>query len=110
MDDDLKLFDVKELRIVLHTGTLDAADPEVSWMGKIDSFRYRWNSILDSIGKHFFVNAKSNSTIRLFGAIPAVYSLSETYNMDYLVMFHVGALKDHTLYEIASEETLSEVI
>jgi hypothetical protein len=100
MQDDLKGLDVKELRIVLHTGTLDAADPEVSWANKIDNFRHRWETYSEAIEKHFFDRPKVKNTIRLYGAIPAVYSLSEKYNMDYLVMFHVGKLKDYTLSEI----------
>lgn len=110
MQDDLKGLDVKELRIVLHTGTLDAADPEVSWSNKIDGFRYRWNMISEAIEKYFFDRPKVKNIIRLYGAIPAVYSLSEKYNMDYLVMFHVGKLKDHTLSEIHGEEDFEDAL
>lgn len=110
MQDDLKGLDVKELRIVLHTGTLDAADPEVSWSNKIDNFRHRWETYSEAIEKHFFDRPKVKNIIRLYGAIPAVYSLSEKYNMDYLVMFHVGKLKDHTLSEIHGEENFEDAI
>lgn len=99
---------VKELRIVLHTGTLDGADPSASWQGKIDSFRNGWKSDLHNIEKAFFADSARRATIKLYGAIPAVAELSGLYPMDRLVMFHVGKLKTMSFSEIATEEALDE--
>ena len=99
---------VKELRVVLHTGTLDGADPSASWQGKIDSFRSGWKSDLHNIEKAFFVDSSRRPIIKLYGAIPAVTELSSLYPMDRLVMFHVGKLKTMSFSEIAAEEALNE--
>jgi hypothetical protein len=99
---------VKELRIVLHTGTLDGADPSASWQGKIDSFRNGWKSDLHNIEKAFFTDSSRRATIKLYGAIPAVAELSGTYPLDRLVMFHVGKLKTMSFSEIATEQALDE--
>jgi len=101
---------VKELRVVLHTGTLDGADPEKSWQGKIDSFRTGWKSDIDNIEKAFFKGASRRAVIKLYGAIPAVSSLSGKWPMDKLVMFHVGTLKDSLFSEINFEEELEDAL
>jgi hypothetical protein len=98
--------DVKELRIILHTDTLDGADPERSWKTKVDSFRVKWDRALDEIKETFFIDGKFSKVTRLFGAIPAVNSMSEQYPMDRLVMFHVGRLKDNTFADIDQEDSL----
>ena len=103
---DLKGLYVKELRLVLHTDTLDGADPEVSWKSKTDTFRSKYESSLRDIEQAYFNRTESRTTIKLFAVIPAVQSLSETYNMDKLVMFHVGQLKDMSFSEIDTEDTL----
>ena len=99
---------VKELRIVLHTGTLDGANPSASWQGKIDSFRSGWKSDLHNIEKAFFTDSSRRAVVKLYGAIPAVAELSSLYPMDRLVMFHVGKLKTMSFSEIAAEEQLNE--
>ena len=103
---DLKGLYVKELRLVLHTDTLDGADPEVSWKSKTDTFRNKYDNSLRDIEQAYFNRTESRTTIKLFAVIPAVQSLSETYNMDKLVMFHVGQLKDMSFSEIDTEDTL----
>jgi hypothetical protein len=97
---------VKELRIVLHTGTLEGADPVKSWQGKIDSFRNGWKQDLNNVAKSFFAIHQRRATVKLYGAIPAVVALSNLYPMDKLVMFHVGKLKDQSFNEINLDEEL----
>lgn len=98
---------VKELRVVLHTGTLDAADPALSWQNKIDSFRSGWKEDLNDIENSYFKDARRRAIIRLFAAIPAVSSLG--YPMDKLVMFHVGELKDQYFRDIRVNKGLTNV-
>lgn len=107
---DLAGCDVKELRIVLHTDTLDGADPEKSYKSKIDTFRLNWDRSLKEIKDTFFLDGKSSKIVRLFGVIPAVQSLHEIYPMDKLVMFHIGKLKDKSFSEIDNENNLSELL
>jgi hypothetical protein len=101
---------VKELRVVLHTGTLDGADPEKSWQGKIDSFRSGWKQDISNIEKSFFKDSTRRAVIKLYGVIPAVGSLSNLYPMDKLVMFHVGKLKEMSFAEINLEEELEDTL
>jgi len=102
--------DVKELRIVLHTDTLDGADPEKSYKGKVDTFRVNWDRSLSEIKDTFFVESKFAKIVRLFGSIPAVTALREVYPMDKLIMFHVGQLKNKTFLEIDSTNSLSQFL
>jgi hypothetical protein len=95
---------VKELRVILHTGTLDGADAIKSWQGKIDSFRSGWKSNVDNIEKAFFDESVRRPIIKLYGAIPAVKEISYLYPMDKLVMFHVGALKTMSFAEIFEQD------
>ena len=101
---------VKELRIVLHTGTLEGADPVKSWQGKIDSFRNGWKQDLSNIANTFFAIHQRRVTVKLYGAIPAVGALSNLYPMDRLVMFHVGKLKDQSFTQINLEEELEDAL
>jgi hypothetical protein len=101
---------VKELRIVLHTGTLEGADPTKSWQGKIDSFRTGWKEDLSNIAKAFFSESIRRATIKLYGVIPAVGALSNIYPMDKLVMFHVGKLKDMSFNQINLDEELEDAL
>jgi hypothetical protein len=98
---------VKELRVVLHTGTLDAADPALSWQNKIDSFRSGWKEDMSAIEISYFKDARHRAIIRLFAAIPAVSSLG--YPMDKLVMFHVGELKDQYFRDIRLNKGMTNV-
>jgi hypothetical protein len=89
---------VKELRVIIHTGTLDAADPAQSWKSKIDNFRTGWKSDFNDVENSHFKDPERRSVIRLYGAIPAVTGIG--YAMDKLVMFHVSPLKDNYFHEL----------
>ena len=104
---DLTGCNVKELRVVLHTDTLDGSCPEESFKGKIDRFRTGWDRSLDEIKDTFFPGSKISRVARLYGAVPAVVALAEVYPMDKLIMFHVGKLKDKLFSDIDTENNLS---
>ena len=102
---------VKELRVVIHTGTLQGADPELSWKTKIDNFRNEWKSALQAIKDAFFTReSEFLLKIKCFGAIPAVSSLASEYPMDKLVMFHVGKLKNKTFGEIGFDSSMAAAV
>jgi hypothetical protein len=90
---------VKELRIVLHTGTLEGANPVESWKGKVDSFRTGFKLVLSAIEIGFFTSTTNRNVIRLYGVIPAVGALSSEFPMDRLAMFHVGRLSKGNFYK-----------
>jgi hypothetical protein len=104
---DLVGCNVKELRVVLHTDTLDGSCPEESFKGKIDRFRTGWDRSLDEIKNTFFPGSKILKVARLYGAVPAVVDLAEVYPMDKLIAFHVGKLKDKLFSDIDGENNLS---
>jgi hypothetical protein len=106
LEDEGKL--VKELRIIIHTGTLEGSNPIISWEDALDSFRKGWSDDLSNIQSYFFGSASFDSRIKLYGAVPAVQQLSQIYNMDKLVMFHVGQLKNNSFSQIRMEENLKE--
>lgn len=99
---------VKELRIVIHTGTLEGSNPIISWEDAIDSFRQGWKDDVNNIGKYFFGTTDLISRIKVFGAIPAVQQLAELYPMDKLVMFHIGSLKTKSFSDIRTENGLDD--
>ena len=101
---------VRELRIVLQTGTLEAADPEASWKSKIDTFRNRFKDNFNNIKEAYFRDYETKNIIKLYGALPAVNSLASEYPMDRLVIFSVGKLKDKTFAEIDMENGLTKVL
>lgn len=100
---------VKELRIVIHTGTLQGADPEASWKSKIDNCRNAWRHYLQYIKDSYF-GTEIKDVIKLYGAMPAVASLADKYPMDKLVMFHVGQLRTKTFSEIDLEENMNKMV
>ena len=101
---------VKELRIVIHTGTLEGSNPIISWEDAVDSFRQGWQTDLHNIGKYFFNTTDTFSRIKLYGVIPAVQQLAELYPMDKLVMFHIGNLKNKSFSKIRLENNLEEAL
>lgn len=99
--------DVKELRIILHTATLDGADPEQSWKNKTDTARNKWATSFQNITEAFYVSPKFKNKIKLYAVIPAVQSLQKEYPMDKLVMFHIGQLKENSFAEIDTNNSLT---
>ena len=91
---------VKELRVIIHTSTLQGADPEASWKGKTDNFRTAWKDYSQYIKDAFFgVNSDFSHKIKLFGVLPAVSGLKERYPMDKVVIFS-SKLKNKLFSEI----------
>ena len=99
---------VKELRVILHTGTLDGSDPVHSWKSRIDKFRRSWDSFYDNIEYAFFEHPERSRKIKLYGALPAVTSIAKEYPMDRLVMFHTGKLKDNLFADLDDVDGLNK--
>jgi hypothetical protein len=99
---------VKELRVILHTGTLDGSDPVHSWKSRIDKFRRSWDSFYDNIEYAFFEHPERSRKIKLYGALPAVTSIAKEYPMDRLVMFHTGKLKDNLFSDLDDVDGLNK--
>ena len=98
LNEDLKGKQVKELRLVIHTDTLDGSDGEKCWKGKIDTFRKNYKASLEYIKTSFFWKVEQKDVVKLYAALPAVYSLVQEYPMDRLVLFHYGKLKNDTYF------------
>jgi hypothetical protein len=98
---------VKELRVILHTGTLDGSNPVASWKSKIDRFRTHWDGCYDNIEYAFFEHPERSRKIKLYGALPAVASIANEYPMDRLVIFHIGKLKDKLFSDLDNENALN---
>jgi len=103
---------VKKLRLIIHTGTLEGANPVDSWKGKVDSFRSGYTTVRDAIENAFYTSTTSRNVIELYGVIPAVGALSSEFPMDRLVMFHVGKLAKGNFYneEDDSKSKLNELL
>lgn len=110
LKEDLRGKKVKELRIIIHTGTLQGADPEASWKNKIDACRNAWKNYMHYINDAYFPNSELSNVIKLYGALPAVSGLSDEYPMDRLVMFHVGKLKNRSFAELSFSNGLMEAL
>ena len=102
---------VKELRVVIHTATLQGSDPELSWKTKIDSFRKAWTEHSQAIKDGFFTkDSEFRNTIKLFGVLPAVSGLKDEYPMDKLVMFHIGKLRDNLFSALSFNDKMSSSV
>jgi hypothetical protein len=98
LNEDLKGKQVKELRLVIHTDTLDGSDGEKCWKGRLDTFRKNYKASLEYIKASFFWKVEQKDVVKLYAALPAVYSLVQEYPMDRLVLFHNGKLKNDTYF------------
>lgn len=79
---------IKEVRLVIHGGTLNANDPEGDWIKRCKGFDNTFKNTLKDISKVFFGGAPLKlDRIKLYGAIPMVKSLEDDYPMDELYLF-----------------------
>jgi len=79
---------VREIRLVVHGGVLDAKDPAADWIKRCKGFKNTFNSTLRDISKEFFGNAPIRTDrVKLYGAIPQVKALEDKYPMDSLYLF-----------------------
>lgn len=80
--------DVKEIRLIVHTGTPDGRNPENHWIKKGVDFKKRFDMFERQISKYRFGNAKpTEGRTVLYGAIPQVKSLSKKYPMNSLHIY-----------------------
>lgn len=79
---------VKEVRLVIHGGTLNANDPEGDWIKRCRDFPDTFKKTLKDISKVFFGGVPLKlDRIKLYGAIPMVKSLEHQYPMGELYLF-----------------------
>ena len=94
----------KEIRVVIHTSILTAFDIERCYVNRVKEFVVEWENILQKISSGYFNGkVRSNSPIKLYGAIPAVSTL---HSLDKIVDFKSIAKQDHRLQKEAEEEYL----
>lgn len=80
--------DVREIRLVVHGGTLDAKDPAGDWVKRCKGFKKTFSDTLKDISKEFFGDMPIRmDRVKLYGAIPQVKALEDKYPMDELYLF-----------------------
>ena len=68
----------KEIRVVVHTAVLTAFDLEGCYIDRVTEFVSDWENILQKVSSGYFGGKiRSNSPIKLYGAIPAVSTLHD---------------------------------
>lgn len=86
--DNAKIF--KELRIILHHGFLEGADPEGSWKKTKDKGLKDFNDYKDLL-KYYFTNDKKelkfSNKIKLYGITPALEELEDDYPLNKVVKY-----------------------
>jgi len=94
----------KEIRVVVHTSVLSAFDIERSYVSRVKDFVIEWENILQKISSGYFDGkVRTNSPIKLYGALPAVSTL---HSLDKIVDFKSIAKQDQRLAKEAEERTL----
>jgi hypothetical protein len=94
----------KEIRVVVHTSVLSAFDIERSYIDRVKDFVIEWENILQKISSGYFNGkVRTNSPIKLYGALPAVSTL---HSLDKIVDFKSIAKQDQRLAKEAEERTL----
>jgi hypothetical protein len=94
----------KEIRVIVHTSILTAFDIERCYVNRVKEFVIEWENILQKISSGYFNGkVRSNSPIKLYGAMPAVSTL---HNLDKIVDFKSIAKQEQRLAKEAEEEYL----
>lgn len=101
---------VKKLRIVINPGTIKGADPERSWKKGVDSFRKTYHDSIELLKNSYFSNAKYMNIIELYGVIPTVHSLAQTYPLNKIVEFNQVFKKYKTFVDLDGQNGLTELI
>lgn len=101
---------VKKLRIVINPGTLKGADPEDSWKKMVDSFRKVYSESIELLRNSYFLNAKDMGIIELYGVIPNVHSLAQTYPLNKIVEFSVVFKKHKNFVDLDTQNGLTELL
>lgn len=94
----------KEIRVVIHTSVLTAFDLERCYVNRVKKFVIEWENILQKISSGYFNGkVRSNSPIKLYGALPAVSSL---HDLAKIVNFKSIAKQEQRLQKEAEEQYL----
>jgi hypothetical protein len=99
----------KEIRVVVHTSVMTAFDLERCYITRVKEFVIEWENILQKISSGFFNGkVRTNSPIKLYGALPAISTL---HSCEKIVDFKTIAKQEQQLkeeFEFASEEDEDE--
>jgi hypothetical protein len=94
----------KEIRVVVHTSILTAFDIERCYVNRVKDFVIEWENILQKISSGYFNGkVRTNSPIKLYGALPAVSTL---HGLDKIVDFKSIAKQEQRLQKEAEEQYL----
>ncbi len=75
----------KQVRVVVHTGVLDAYDLKKCYDKRVDTFKEKWDSWLADLRLGFFKSQPLDTeTIVLYGALPA---MEEHHNLDKIIRY-----------------------
>ena len=89
-----------EIRILLHTGTLEGFDLERCWIERVEAFKDFYQRILLQTSSVYFNNTSPvQNRVKLYGVLP---SLSSMHDLDKLVFFDT----DGTLYQKENGEKI----
>lgn len=94
----------KEIRVVVHTAILTAFDLERCYINRVKEFVIEWENILQKISSGYFNGkVRSNSPIKLYGALPAVSTL---HDLNKIVDFKSIAKEEQRLNKESEEACL----
>lgn len=94
----------KEIRVIVHTSVLTAFDLERCYIKRVKEFVMEWENILQKISSGYFAGkVRTNSPIKLFGAMPAISTL---HGLDEIVTFKSIDKEAVRLDKEAEERTL----
>ena len=94
----------KEIRVVVHTSILTAFDLERCYVKRVKEFVIEWENILQKISSGFFNGkVRTNSPIKLYGAMPAVSTL---HSLEKIVDFKSIAKEEQRLDKESAEENM----
>lgn len=96
----------KEIRVVVHTSVLTAFDLERCYINRVKEFVTEWENILQKVSSGFFGGkVRTNSPIKLYGAMPAVSTL---HPLNKITDFNSIAKQEIRLNKEAEESYLYE--
>lgn len=94
----------KEIRVVVHTSILTAFDIERCYIKRVKEFVTEWENILQKISSGYFNGkVRSNTPIKLYGALPAVSTL---HSLDKIVDFKSISKQEQRLLKEVEEQHL----
>ena len=82
-----------EIRVIVHTGTLEGFDLEKCWIDRVNAFKYFYQRILLQTSSVYFDNKSPvQNRVKLYGVLPSVSSM---HDLDKVILFDT----DGSLYQ-----------